>query len=297
MCFQIEAMKRLSCKYLVKLKRVLRSPKKIYIVMECVGGGALLDHLVDYGKMSEDTSREYFVQIVNGVKVCHSRNIFHRDLKPDNILLTEDLLTAKVGDFGLAALVIDNSDAWRKTRCGSELYAAPEVFFEEEYHPGPADIWGLGTILYCMISGFPPFQDKDPITLFEKVQNAKVKYPPWISADAKDLLKNIFQRDPDDRFTLEEILEHPWCREVSQSFQVIPTSPVHRFLKHSGFTPVDVDDEEDESEQNGIPSANAFTLIAMSGSFDLTRLFEVNDKTFTRMSPRYFLRRKLTLYS
>lgn len=275
-------MKKLSCNYLVKLKRVLRSPKKIYIVMECVGGGALLDHLIDYGRMSEDKCRSYFLQIVNGVKVCHSHNIYHRDLKPDNILLSEDLITAKVGDFGLAAMISNSKDAWRKTRCGSEFYAAPEVYFDDEYHPGPADVWGLGTILYTMLAAFPPFQDKDPSTLFEKIQNAKVRYPPWISNEARDLLRKIFKREPDDRLTIEEILEHPWCQNTSFSFDVnTPTSPATKSLSRSGITPVEVDDEEDESENFGIPSANAFTLIAMSGSFDLTRMFEEHEKSFT----------------
>lgn len=186
--------------------------------MECLSGGSLLDLIMGSGRMDERQTRLYFRQILTGVRFCHSKGIYHRDLKPDNILLTSDLLTAKVADFGLATLVdgsLSSSGNRRGSRCGSTLYAAPEVFRgdTEPYLPGPADVWGCGMLLYIMAAGFPPFQDPNPSRLVEKIQAGAVKFPSWFSASLKDLLRKVIKADPIDRFTFDEIMEHPWYSE------------------------------------------------------------------------------------
>jgi carbon catabolite-derepressing protein kinase len=85
----------------VKLKKVLRSKSKYYLVMECVAGGSLIDYILKHGRLDEDRARRYLQHIVAGVEYCHAHHIYHRDLKPDNVLLTEDLLTAKVCTYSL----------------------------------------------------------------------------------------------------------------------------------------------------------------------------------------------------
>lgn len=177
-----------------------------------------MDLIMGSGRMDERQTRLYFRQILAGLELCHSQGIYHRDLKPDNILLTSDLLTAKIADFGLATLVegnATNNGNRRGSRCGSTLYAAPEVFNAEvePYLPGPADVWGCGMLLYIMAAGFPPFQDSNPSRLVEKIRAAGVKFPSWFSASLKDLLRKMLKADPIERFTLAEVKEHPWYYE------------------------------------------------------------------------------------
>lgn len=228
-------MKSLKCGNVVSLRSVLRSERHIWLVMECMSGGSLLDLIMGSGRMDERQTRLYFRQILTGVEFCHSRGIYHRDLKPDNILLTSDLLTAKVADFGLATLVergaSQNGESMRRgSRCGSTLYAAPEVFNgdEEPYLPGPADVWGCGLLLYVLAAGFPPFQDNDPQRLVAKIQAAGVKFPSWFSADLKDLLRRMLKADPNERYTIREVKRHVWYSELAVASK--PLSPSTRRL-------------------------------------------------------------------
>ena len=105
--------------------------------------------------------------MVSAMQHCHARSVFHRDLKPENILLGgASLDEIKIADFGLAALLsqVDHGDGGHflnHTKCGSIMYAAPELLLSNErvgYDPATADIWSLGVILYSMLAGALPFK-------------------------------------------------------------------------------------------------------------------------------------------
>lgn len=232
-------MKGLNCENVVSLRSVLRSPQHICLVLECLSGGSLIDLLMGSGRLDEKQTRSYFRQLISGVEYCHSRGVFHRDLKPDNILLSSDMLTVKVADFGLATLVSENTKDRRKSKCGSTPYAAPELFNAEiaPYLPGPADIWGCGLLLYIMAAGFPPFNAASSFDLLvEKICSANVKYPAWFSADLKDLLRKILKADPSARLTLTEIKEHPWFTETSFSVKHVSTPSLRLSTPRSVLT-------------------------------------------------------------
>jgi serine/threonine protein kinase len=225
---EILLMKGLKCANVVALRSVLRTPQNICIVMECLAGGSLLDLLMGSGRLSENQARSYFDQLLEAMQHCHAAGVYHRDLKPDNILLSSDMLSIKVADFGLATL-LDNRGDRCKSRCGSTQYAAPEVFSADSkpYLPGPADVWGCGLILYIMVAGFPPFSDSSPLKLIEKICAAGVKFPLWFSASLKDLLRKILKANPEDRFTLEEIRNHDWFVETKSVWKRV-SSPSQR---------------------------------------------------------------------
>ena len=117
--------------------------------------------------MAEEMARQYFGQMASAMEHCHARSVFHRDLKPENILLGgESLDEIKIADFGLAAMLNsackgDSGDFLNHTKCGSIMYAAPELLLSNErvgYDPATADIWSLGVILYSMLAGALPFK-------------------------------------------------------------------------------------------------------------------------------------------
>ena len=131
--------------------------------MICAFGARAQDRIAESGKLDEATARQYLTQAASAVAHCHALSVFHRDLKPENILLDEHD-RVKIADFGLAALahqVTEDASFLQHTRCGSLMYAAPEVLAsnaQSGYDAAKADVWSLGVILYSMLSGALPFR-------------------------------------------------------------------------------------------------------------------------------------------
>ena len=136
------------------------------------------------------------------------------DLKPENLLLdSQDNL--KITDFGLSSIV-PNKHGGRKllmTTCGTPNYVAPEVIKEKGYDGFMADVWSIGVILFVMLTGRLPFEDKSIESLFKKIEAGKVTYPKDLSSDGKDLVQRMLQVNPKKRITVQQILNHKWVRK------------------------------------------------------------------------------------
>lgn len=149
--------------------------------------------------------------------------VCHRDLKPENLLLDgNDNL--KISDFGLSALYTTSSGEGMMscraellhTTCGTPNYVAPEVLEDEGYDGRKADIWSMGVILYVLVVGSLPFDEKTLPKLFEKIRQAKYLMPSFVSRDLSDLIKAILNADPKKRFSITDIKSHAWyCHEDS----------------------------------------------------------------------------------
>ncbi|GJN07078.1 hypothetical protein PR202_ga24871 [Eleusine coracana subsp. coracana] len=151
------------------VEQVMGSKTKIYIVLEYVTGGELFDIIVNHGRMREDEARRYFQQLINAVDYCHSRGVYHRDLKDDGLL---------------------------HTTCGTPNYVAPEVLEDQGYDGAMADLWSCGVILFVLLAGYLPFEDSNLMTLYKKISNAQFTFPPWTSFPAKRLLTRILDPNP-----------------------------------------------------------------------------------------------------
>jgi len=204
--------------FVVHLHEVLASKSKIYLVLELVTGGELFDEIVKETKFTEDKARFYFQQLVEGVSLCHAKNVCHRDLKPENLLLDKDG-NLKVSDFGLSALYTSEGEgdaegssrsALLHTTCGTPNYVAPEVLEDQGYDGYCADVWSMGVILYVLVSGYLPFDEANIKNLFQKIRNADFLFPPHISAELRNLIGAILVADPKQRVTVRDIRNHPW---------------------------------------------------------------------------------------
>lgn len=279
---EISVMHRLRHPNVVQLYEVMASKTKIYFAMEYVKGGELFDK-VSKGKLREDVARKYFQQLIDAVDYCHSRGVYHRDIKLENLLLDEsgDL---KVSDFGLSALLESRmSDGLLHTTCGTPAYVAPEVIKKKGYDGAKADIWSCGVILYVLLAGFLPFSDKNLMEMYRKINKADFKCPQWLPSDARRLLRRILDPNPKTRITISKIIDSSWFRK---GYKQVEASQVPPLSNTDGKDFLDIEAAVASSNSDGSSILNkeerpmkpyyfnAFGLISLSSGFDLSGLFD-----------------------
>ncbi|KJE96246.1 CAMK/CAMKL protein kinase, variant [Capsaspora owczarzaki ATCC 30864] len=177
--------------------------------MQHAGGGEIIDHIARTARLKEREARKFFRQMVSAIDHCHLSRVVHRDLKLENILLSEDK-NILISDFGLGRVYQDDLC---NTFCGTPLFASPELVSGIKYPGPPADIWSMGVVLYAMVCGKPPFQAKAIRELYKKIKEVDFVFPDYVSDSFKDLIGKIFVRDVDKRITMSEIREHPWTNK------------------------------------------------------------------------------------
>jgi len=209
---EIYIMKKVDHPNILKLYEVYEDTEYFWLVLELVEGLELFDKIVDRGNYSEKDAANIVKQIVEAVKYLHENDIVHRDLKPENLLSAGEGENeiVKVADFGFAK---NFGEEKLITSCGSPGYVAPEVLTEDTY-TNAVDMWSVGVIIYILLSGYPPFYDESPPKIFKKITEAKYDFndPAWehVSDLAKDLIRKLLVRDPEERLTAGQCLSHAW---------------------------------------------------------------------------------------
>lgn len=179
-------------------------PDSRYLILEYVEGGELFDYLVNRGKLHVPEALNYFRQIISGLHYCHSYSIIHRDLKPENILLCgPKLQNIKIADWGMATLQLPSNQL--ETSCGSPHYASPEIVNGQKYEGAPSDIWSSGVILFALLSGRLPFDDKNIRALLDKVRLGKFQMPSGMEPRARDLISRMLVVDSSQRITVRNL--------------------------------------------------------------------------------------------
>ncbi|RNF06658.1 putative serine/threonine protein kinase [Trypanosoma conorhini] len=203
---EVAVMRSLMHENVIALRDVLESDNHYYLVLEYVPGGELFDKIVKAKRFDENTARRYFHQLIAGMHYCHSRGFAHRDLKPENLLLDANG-TLKISDFGLSNR---QQDVLLETVCGTPNYVAPEVLMERGYNGLSADIWSCGVVLYVMLAGRLPFEDRNMNALLAKIERGEYQMVRHVSEAVKDLIARMLTVDPKKRITMEGIIAHPW---------------------------------------------------------------------------------------
>ena len=215
---EIKILKMLRHTNIVHLFYVIQNSTSISLIMEYSSGKDLFDYLAAKKRLSEMEACGLFQQLISGLDYLHKLKVAHRDLKPENLLLDHEHKNIKLVDFGLSNIY--HSNELLSTSCGSPSYAAPEMLNSKEYDGSKVDIWSSGIILFAMICGYLPFEDKDKDNLYKKIQAGVFSIPSFVSEQARDLIQRILVTDPTKRMTIHHIKNHPWFNLISPKINV-----------------------------------------------------------------------------
>lgn len=224
--------------HVVRTIDVFETSKMLYIVMEFVEGGTMLDFLAGgKNRINEKNALRFVNQLLRAIAYIHSQNIIHRDVKPENVLVTEEG-TIKLADFGLARVMdgVCSDEYCLSSILGTPAYCSPEVVTKSQYGK-PVDIFGCGVLLYIALSGALPFRGSTPEQVFHNIATNRAEFPKsrWalISPDARDLVEKLISFRAADRPTALEALAHPWLNQGdSHSTGERPISP-RPFLRNA----------------------------------------------------------------
>ena len=208
---EIEALSKLRNPFCTQIYDYFETDTHILIVMEYICGD-LLGYIRKRAKISEPTAKIIFKQIIKGLQYIHKKKIVHRDIKLDNVLI--DLTnTVKICDFGVCRILQPGDVMYE--HCGTPAYIAPEIFKDEGYEGFSCDIWSAGVTLYYMLAGAQPFKANKIEDLKEIILKGEFAPIEDVSNEANDLIKGMLRLNPNKRFTIEDILKHPWLKNVN----------------------------------------------------------------------------------
>ncbi|KGL98428.1 Ribosomal protein S6 kinase alpha-2, partial [Charadrius vociferus] len=203
---------------IITLKDVYDDGKYVYLVMELMRGGELLDRILRQKCFSEREASAVLCTITRTVDYLHSQGVVHRDLKPSNILYMDESGnpdSIRICDFGFAKQ-LRAENGLLMTPCYTANFVAPEVLKRQGYDAA-CDIWSLGILLYTMLAGFTPFAngpDDTPEEILARIGSGKYALTGgnWdsVSDTAKDIVSKMLHVDPHQRLTAVQVLRHPW---------------------------------------------------------------------------------------
>ncbi|WVQ62880.1 uncharacterized protein L199_001029 [Kwoniella botswanensis] len=236
---EIAVMKKLDHPNIIHLYEAISVPTAdaLFLVLEYLPGGTLMQ--VNVGEDDSNAkapfelsqTREYFRQLCLGLEYLHANGVIHRDVKPDNVLLSANKELVKLCDFGVSEMFTAADDDRIKKSGGSPAFLSPESFtaHQQDLHGKAVDIWALGELrlkfyiadvigvtLYCMLTGKLPFNVPTPMELFTAVREKDPNIPEDWESPLKDLVRRMLDKDPKKRIAMADIREHSWVTEHGQ---------------------------------------------------------------------------------
>ncbi|KAK1651216.1 hypothetical protein QYE76_069021 [Lolium multiflorum] len=212
---EVDILRSIRHPNVIALHDSIRDGKRIYLILEYCRGGDLYSYLLRHKRVPEAVAKHFIRQLACGLQMLREKNVVHRDLKPQNILLVANSATSilKIADFGFAKFLEPSGLA--ETLCGSPLYMAPEVMQAHKYD-AKADLWSVGIILYQLVTGSPPFNGDNQIQLMKNIlKSGQLLFPPGceLSHECIDLCRKLLRINSVERLTVEEFVNHPFLFE------------------------------------------------------------------------------------
>ena len=227
---EINIMLKINHENIIKLHETIVTQKYIYLIMDFCDGGDLYKFIKKNGKLTEEESKKYFLEISKGLYFLYSNNLIHRDLKPHNILITSKNIL-KICDFGFVKE--SNENMLYDTLCGSPIYMAPEILKYKKYD-SKVDLWSMGIILFEMLTSKPPFIGVNHIDLIRVIDSTELTIPDniTISNDCNDLLKSLIVVDPNFRISFDNFFKHSFFDNYNfNSIEKFTITPIENYIK------------------------------------------------------------------
>ncbi|WOK95565.1 serine/threonine-protein kinase ATG1c isoform X1 [Canna indica] len=212
---EVFILRRINHPNIIALYDFIQTSGSIYLVLEYCRGGDLSVYIQNHDRVPEAIAKGFMKQLASGLQVLRDNNVIHRDLKPQNLLLStyDENAVLKIADFGFARSLPPRGLA--ETLCGSPLYMAPEVMQFQKYD-AKADLWSIGVILYQLVTGKTPFTGNSQIQLLQNIVKAnELSFPLGynLSSDCVDLCQKLLRRNAVERLTFEEFFNHQFLAE------------------------------------------------------------------------------------
>ncbi|KAL7946187.1 kinase-like protein [Trichoderma barbatum] len=211
---EIAIMKKLNHPNLAQLIEVLDDPDEdsLYIVMEMCKKGVIMK--VGLGEQAtpypDEECRFWFRDLILGIEYLHAQGVIHRDIKPDNLLLSEDDVL-KVVDFGVSEMFEKSNNMRTAKSAGSPAFLPPELCSKHDKVSGTAaDIWSMGVTLYCLKYGRIPFNKESMLEIYEAIKTEEPELPKDENPSFVHLMGRLLDKNPETRITMVELREHPW---------------------------------------------------------------------------------------
>jgi [calcium/calmodulin-dependent protein kinase] kinase len=207
-------MKKLNHPNLVQLIEVLDDPEEdsLYMVMEMCKKGVIMKVGLDSqaAPYNDDQCRCWFRDMILGIEYLHAQGVIHRDIKPDNLLVSDDDVL-KIVDFGVSEMFSQPDNMRTAKSAGSPAFLPPELCGKHSEVSGTAaDIWSMGVSLYCLRYGRIPFNRDSMMEIYEAIKKDDPFIPADEDPDFVDLMNRILEKDPEKRITMPELREHTW---------------------------------------------------------------------------------------
>ncbi|KAJ4802332.1 Serine/threonine-protein kinase 36 [Rhynchospora pubera] len=228
---EIEILRKLKHENIIEMLDAFETPQEFCVVTE-FAQGELFEVLEDDKCLPEEQVQAIAKQLVKALHYLHSNRIIHRDMKPQNILISSGSVV-KLCDFGFARAMSVNTVVLRSIK-GTPLYMAPELVQEQPYNH-TADLWSLGVILYELFVGQPPFYTNSVYALIRHIVKDPVKYPDTMSTNFKNFLKGLLNKNPQHRLSWPKLLEHPFVKDDSTVPDYVGAQPLCEQIRGNGM--------------------------------------------------------------
>jgi len=209
---EIEIQSHLRHPNILRLYGYFYDDNRVYLILEYAGKGELYKVLQKEGRFSEEKTSRFIAMLADALRYCHTKHVIHRDIKPENLLLGVKG-ELKIADFGWSVHAPNNR---RQTLCGTLDYLPPEMI-EGAEHDSTVDVWSLGVLMYEFLVGKPPFEAEEYVETYNRIAKVDLKYPPYLSEEAKDLMNRLLVKSPKDRLPLDTCLQHPFIIKYASS--------------------------------------------------------------------------------